>query len=254
MSADVKRPCAQRLSRNEEHGTAWGHTKVHRALLASGIFAKTDHETASVLSKQLAPIRLPRGCTVGAEEPCVGCVYLIISGKVKVSYQRPDDGEIVLEIRGPSEIFGATRLLEVGMQDMNVTTLTEVVAVPIKLAQLLVWMTERPEIGDQVLRLFARRVKRSTMSLVEFGFAGLRGRIASGLLLLSKQFGWREGDVVRVVHDLTLDDFALLVGVAPRTVDATLRDFADRGWIRLDNGSVVIVDGRALKSAQGQSY
>jgi CRP/FNR family cyclic AMP-dependent transcriptional regulator len=67
-------------------------------------------------------------------------------------------------------------------------------------------------------------------------------------LLLSKRFGWQEGDVMRVVHDLTLDDFSLLVGVAPETTDAKLREFEDRGWIRLEDNSVVIVDGQALAS------
>jgi CRP/FNR family transcriptional regulator, cyclic AMP receptor protein len=53
---------------------------------------------------------------------------------------------------------------------------------------------------------------------------------------------------VRVVHDLTLEDFSLLVSVAPKAVCGVLREFENRGWIRLEYNSVVIVDAHALSS------
>lgn len=53
---------------------------------------------------------------------------------------------------------------------------------------------------------------------------------------------------MRAVHDLTLKDFARLVGDAPTTVLAVLHDFQNRGWIRLKGNSVVVVDGYVLAS------
>jgi hypothetical protein len=38
--------------------------------------------------------------------------------------------------------------------------------------------------------------------------------------------------LVVVIHDLTVAELSLFAGVAAETVEATLRDFADRGWIR----------------------
>jgi hypothetical protein len=72
------------------------------------------------------------------------------------------------------------------------------------------------------------------------------------LLLLSKRFGQLDGDVVRVKHDLTLDEISLFAGVSPESVDATLRDFSDRGWIRLAQNSVEIVDGHGLAALPAQ--
>ena len=43
-------------------------------------------------------------------------------------------------------------------------------------------------------------------------------RIAKRLLLLGKRFGRKEGDVVGVVHDLTLEEISLFAGVAPETI------------------------------------
>jgi CRP/FNR family cyclic AMP-dependent transcriptional regulator len=230
---------------------AWKSSDAYQALIASGIFSRTNPEAVSALAKQLEPEQFPPGCIIDAQSDFGGRLYRIISGKVKASYRRPDSCEIVRTILGPSEIFSAIALFDPGSRGaMSVTALTEVLAVPIEHNQLLVWMAERPEVSDQVLRQFARRAKATTKSLVDFAFADAHSRIASRLLLLSTRFGRQEDDVVQVVHDLTLDDFSLLVGVAPKTTDAALREFEQRGWIRLEDNSVVIVDAQALASCR----
>jgi CRP/FNR family cyclic AMP-dependent transcriptional regulator len=85
-----------------------------------------------------------------------------------------------------------------------------------------------------------------TKNLVDFVFADPPYRVASRLLLLGKRFGRRERDVVRVTHDLTLEEMSLYAGVTKDTVDATLRDFEDRGWIRFEDNCLEIVDGQGL--------
>ena len=45
--------------------------------------------------------------------------------------------------------------------------------------------------------------------------------IAKRLLLLGKRFGRKEGGLVRVVHDQTLEEISLFAGVAPETIAAT---------------------------------
>jgi CRP/FNR family cyclic AMP-dependent transcriptional regulator len=92
-----------------------------------------------------------------------------------------------------------------------------------------------------------------TDTLTDFAFADVHSRVASRLLLLRRRFGHREGEVVRIVHDLTLEDLSRLVGVSPKLIGHTLRDFEDRGWIRLDGTSVVVVDSHALASVRSKS-
>lgn len=221
---------------------------VYKALAASGIFSRTNTETVSAWAKQLVPERFAPGHIVGAQRGLGGGLFVIVSGKVKVSYRIPEGSEIILTILGSAEIFGAAALFDPESREITVTSLTEVVAVPIERETLLVWMAERPEVRDQVLRLFARWASATTNSLADFAFVDAHRRVASRLLFLRQRFGRREGDVVRVVHDLTLKDFARLVGDAPKTIVAVLHDFENRGWIRLEGNSVVIVDGHALAS------
>lgn len=260
-------PSGLTLDRKRDNGSAFGaaasaeadtapalqlseHDEVHRALAASGIFSRTSPEVVTELSRQLKPARFPPGQTLETQSSFGRYVYVIVSGKVKAFYQRPDGRGIVLKLLGPSEILGTDSLFDAGPQEMSMITLTDVVAVPIDRDRLLQWMVEQPEVCDQVLRLFARRLKAMTDSLFDLAFADAQSRVASRLLLLKKQFGQQDGDVVRVVHDLTADDLSDLAGVDPETICATLRGFEANGWIRLDDGSIVIVDGHALSQVR----
>lgn len=225
-----------------------GNQEVYRALVASGIFSKIDPGRVSAVSEQVEPVQFSPGDELDAQSTRGGRVYVIMSGKVKVVYRHPMGSEMVLTILGPKEIFGATKIFDPDSREVRATALTEVVAVPIERDRFMGWIADCPEFSDQVLRLFARWLKAATNSLTEFAFADVESRVANQLLLLRKRFGQREGEVVRVVHDLTLEDFSLLAGVAPEAMGKTLREFEERGWIRLEDRSMVVINAHALAS------
>jgi CRP/FNR family transcriptional regulator, cyclic AMP receptor protein len=236
-----------------DDGEAERSDDVWQALLASGIFSKTDPVVLSRWCEQLNLVRFPPGHVIGARGDFGGRLYVITSGKVQVSYRRPVGREIMLTVLGNYEIFGGISLFDPAACEISVTTLTDVLAVPIERSNVLMWMAECSEFSAQMLRVFARRAKATTNALTEFAFADVQGRVASRLLWLRKRFGRREGEVVRIVHDLTLEDFSRLVGLSPELIGITLREFEDRGWIRLADTSVVVVDSQALASVRSES-
>jgi CRP/FNR family transcriptional regulator, cyclic AMP receptor protein len=250
VSADMSAVAAGRHSHDARRRETADTCDVRQALIASGIFRKTAPEVASVYAKQLTPVRFPPGCVIDDDSELGGRLCVIVSGKVKVSCRSVDGCEFLSTMLGSSEIYGIIKLFDPAWQRTRAVTLTVTWAVPIRRDQLLTWIAERPEISDQVLRLVARRAKALTNILVDFSCTEVQARVASRLLCLRKRFGWREGEGVRVAHDLTLEEFSLLVGVAPVTVAATLREFEDRGWIRLEDNDIVIEDGQALNQVQ----
>jgi CRP/FNR family transcriptional regulator, cyclic AMP receptor protein len=237
-TADVMPPVMQR--------TAALHGDKRQALIASGIFGKTDSHLVSALIEHVRPVCLSPGHVVFAQGDPGSCLYIIASGRVKLTYRHIDGKEVVLNIVGVSDIFGEVTPFDYGTREFTATTVTEVCAVAIERNQLLAWMAECPEIIYQIMRLMARRADVLTNCVVDFVLADPAYRIARRLLLLGKRFGRREGEVVRVMHALTLDEISLFAGVAPEAVDATLRDFRARGWIRFEDNRLEIVDGQGL--------
>jgi CRP/FNR family transcriptional regulator, cyclic AMP receptor protein len=193
-------------------------------------------------------VRFPAGHVIASGGDDGGRLYVIISGKVKASIRRQGGCELLLAVLGSNEIFGVVSLFEPVARETRLTALTEVLAVPIDRGQLLSWMAECPELSARTLRLFARRAKEMTDALTDFASADIRGRVASRLSLLKRRFGEQEGEVVRIVHEMTMEDFARLVGVSPELVRNTLGNLENQGWIRLDDDSVVVIDSQALSA------
>jgi CRP/FNR family cyclic AMP-dependent transcriptional regulator len=221
---------------------------VRRALLASGIVSNTDPAAVTRWCRQLKPVRFPAGHLIASGGDAGGRLYVIVSGKVKASVARTGGCELLLAVLGSNEIFGVVSLFEPVARNTRLTALTDVLAVPIERRHLLRWMAECPELSARTLRLFARRAREMTDALTDFASADARGRVASRLSLLQRRFGRREGEAVRIVHEMSMEDFARLVGVPPELVRNTLRDFENQGWIHLDDESVVVVDSHAISA------
>ncbi len=130
------------------------------------------------------------------------------------------------------------------------TTLTHIEAVTVDRAALGHWIRTHPEIGEQLLRVLARRLRRTNDVLCDIIFTDVPGRVAGQLLHLAQRFGGvRAGDALRIDHDLTQSEIAQLVGSSRETVNKALSTFADRGWIRVTGKTILIVDPRAVSAS-----
>jgi CRP/FNR family cyclic AMP-dependent transcriptional regulator len=223
--------------------------RVEEVLARSGMLQGVAPGAVSALAQQLRPVDFPRGHRVFAEGEPGNCLYLVITGKVKVGHRSPN-GQNLLTIMGPSDMFGELSIFDPGPRASSATTITEVRAVSMDRKTLRAWIADRPETAEQLLRVLARQVRRTTNDLSDLIFTDVPGRVARQLLQLARRFGTQEHGALRVTHDLTQEEIAQLVGASRETVNKTLSDFAHRGWIRLDGKSVLISDtGRLARRA-----
>jgi CRP/FNR family cyclic AMP-dependent transcriptional regulator len=217
-------------------------TSVDKILARAGMFHGVEASAVPALTKQLQPVDFPRGHTVFAEGEPGDRLYIIVSGKVKIGRRSPDGRDNLLSIMGPSDMFGELSIFDPGPRASSATTITEVHAVSMDRDGVRASIADRPEIAEKLLRLLARRLRRTNNNLADLIFADVSGRVAKQLLQLAQRFGTQEGDALRVEHDLTQEEIAQLVGASRETVNKALADFAHRGWIRLQAKSVLICD------------
>jgi CRP/FNR family cyclic AMP-dependent transcriptional regulator len=219
---------------------------VDDVLIRAGIFQGVDPAAAESLADALESVEFPRGHVIFSEGEPGDRLYIISSGKVKVGRKAPDGRENLLAVFGPSDMFGELSIFDPGPRTSTATTVTEVRAHTMDRAALRDWINKRPEIAEQLLRVLARRLRRTNDALADLIFTDVPGRVAKALLALSERFGTPEGDGVRVHHDLTQEELAQLVGASRETVNKALADFASRGWMRVDSRAVTILDAERL--------
>jgi CRP/FNR family transcriptional regulator, cyclic AMP receptor protein len=219
---------------------------VNDALARAGIFQGVDPSAVQDLRTALEPVNFPRAHVIFAEGELGDRLYIILSGKVKIGRKSPDGRENLLAVFGPSDMFGELSIFDPGPRTSTATTVTEVEAVTMDRIALREWITKRPEIAEQLLRVIARRLRRTNNMLADLIFTDVPGRVAKALLQLAHDFGTHEGGMLRVTHDLTQEEIAQLVGASRETVNKALADFAHRGWLRLEGKSVLILEPQRL--------
>jgi CRP/FNR family transcriptional regulator, cyclic AMP receptor protein len=221
---------------------------VHASLRRAEIFDGVPPAAARALARRLIRADFPSGHTVFGEGQPGDRMYIIVSGKVKISCRSGGGREAVLAILGTSDIFGELSLYDPGPRTSTAVTLTNLRAMSMDRAVLRWWIAEQRGAADALLAGLSRRLQRTSDELCELANTDVAGRAAAKLLVLAQRFGTRDGTKIQALDDLTAEDFAGFVGSPSSSVNQVLTDFADRGWIRLTGRNVVILDADALAS------
>ncbi len=219
---------------------------MNEVLARAGIFQGVSPDAVAALVRQLEPVTFRRGEVVFAEGEPGDTLYIITAGKVKIGRKSVDGRESLITLMGPSDMFGELAIFDPGPRTSSVTALTEVKTVVMSRTVLRSWIADRPEIAEQLLRVLARRLRRTNDNLSDLIFTDVPGRVAKQLLYLAQRFGSRDGTALRVDHELTQEEIAQLVGSSRETVNKALSDFAQRGWIRVQGRSILIDNAERL--------
>ncbi len=216
-------------------------------LRSAVLFRELDDEAASALRSSMVEVKVARGEVVFREGDAGDRLYVISDGKIKLGRTAPDGRENLLAILGPGQMFGELSLFDPGPRSATATAVTDTVLLGLGHADLLPWLTGRPEVARALLLQLASRLRRSNDTLADLVFADVPGRVAKALLDLSAKFGAPAPEGLRVEHDLTQEELAQLVGASRETVNKALADFVQRGWIRLEQRSVILLDVERLR-------
>lgn len=219
-----------------------GDSSVTRA----GIFGRAGPGSGAVVDQRLLRAEFRPGQTIFAEGQPGDRLYVIESGKVKISRHAPDGRESLQAVLGPPEIFGELAVYDPGPRTFSATAVTDVRTNAMDRAGLHGWLADHPETAEQLLRILARRLRRTIEKRADLIFIDVSGRLAKQLLQLAQLFGSQEGDAMQVLHDLTPDELAQLVCASGESIHEALADFSRRGWIRLEAKSVRILDSESL--------
>ncbi len=219
---------------------------MDEVLSRAGLFQGIADEAAEAVAASLDYGDYSRGETVFAEGELGDTLYIVLAGKVKIGRRAVDGRENMLSVMGPSDMFGELSLFDPGPRTATATVVTDARLASLAHTSLRPWITDRPEIAEQLLRVLARRLRRTNDALADLIFTDVPGRVAKQLLALSERFGSEEADGLRVHHDLTQEELAQLVGASRETVNKALADFASRGWVRVDSRALTILDGDRL--------
>jgi len=217
------------------------------ALSEAPLFDALNEEDARALRGGVTVVKLARGDRLFSEGDAGDKLYIIISGKIKLSRAAPDGRENLLSVHGPGEMFGELSLFDPVPRTASATAVTDAELAGLAHDDVRKWLSTRPEVAMHLLQALAQRLRRINDVKADLVFTDVPGRVAKALLDLAERFGVPNSEGIQVNHDLTQEELAQLVGASRETVNKALADFAARGWIQLAAKSVLVTDPDRLR-------
>ncbi len=212
-------------------------------LAGAPLFAALEDEAAAALRASMTRVLLERGRVLFSEGEPGDRLYVVVDGKIKLGASSNDGRETLLAVLGPGEMFGELSLFDPGPRTATASALTDTALLGLGHHDLTPWLTGRPEVALSLLRALAQRLRRTNEAMADLVFSDVPGRVAKALLDLAARFGVTQPDgSVMVTHDLTQEELAQLVGASRETVNKALADFQNRGWVRLEQRTVTLVE------------
>ena len=149
--------------------------------------------------------------------------------------------EVVVALLRPGDVFGESALLgttsPVEARAVGAATL---VAVP--LASLRALLERHPATAEQLLRLVAARLHRTSTALEEALVGDLPSRILGRLRDLAAGHGVREPEGVRLTVPITQDELARMVGASRESVSRSVGALTARGLVRSERRRLVLTE------------
>jgi CRP/FNR family transcriptional regulator, cyclic AMP receptor protein len=217
------------------------------ALSEAPLFEELSDEDSQALRAKVLVVKLDRGERLFSEGDKGDRLYIILSGKIKLTKAAPDGRENLLSVHGPGEMFGELSLFDPIPRTSSATAITQAELAGLAHDDLRTFLATRPGVAMHLLQALAQRLRRINEVKADLVFTDVPGRVAKALLDLSERFGVQTPEGMQVNHDLTQEELAQLVGASRETVNKALADFAARGWIQLAAKSVLIADTDRLR-------
>lgn len=174
-------------------------------------------------------------------------VYLLKSGRVKLSRMNEDGKELTLAILEPGEVFGEMEILEGMPRDTVAEALDDVSICVMQRSDFEALLKKDPNTSIRLTKLIGLRLKKIESRIEDLVFKDVPARLAHLLFELSKEFGVQENGQTRLNVKLSHQELANLIGSTRETVTATLGDFKRRGLIAFDGRRLVLLREKEME-------
>jgi len=197
--------------------------------------------------------RYARGEVVFHHGDPADALHLIIRGYFAARLETRRGDAVTMSVHGPGDAFGELASLET--EQSRSTTVAALVAgetYAVRRDDFSRLRLEYPEVNDVLVRLLARRVRRTTELLAEALFVTADLRVLRRLSELATLF---RGQAPATVVPLAQHELAELAGTSRATVNRVLRAELQRGTVTLGRGQIIVVDAAALaaRAARGDT-
>lgn len=211
------------------------------------IFSELPKETIDKIALAGSRKSYKKDSVILMEEEAGSALFVIISGKVKISRTSNDGREVILSILNESDFFGEMAILDGLSRSATVVAIEESELFIIQRNDFLDMLKQFPEISIALLTELTSRLRIADMKIKALSLKDAEGKVATVILQLADDMGKIKQGVVEIEKLPLQQDLANMAGTSRETISRTLHTFAKKGLVELDGSKLRILNYEKFK-------
>jgi CRP/FNR family transcriptional regulator, cyclic AMP receptor protein len=161
-------------------------------------------------------------------------MYVVVSGRVRISVLSSEGRELALHYAGPSSLIGEIAVLTDRPRTADATAMTDVEMLSITRRDFDRIIEARPTVARALIKILCDRISAATEQLQSIALYGIEARLARLLLGFARMSRMQIGATVLIDPALTQSEIADLIGATRPKVNQALGALEESGAICRD--------------------
>lgn len=176
------------------------------------------------------------------EEEIGSTMFIILSGRVKISRISEEGREVILSILMDGDFFGEMAILDGQSRSANAVTLEDTELLIIRRENFLRMLHDYPQIAINLLKELAHRLRRSDSQIKSLSLQNALGKVASTLVRIADDSGVIKQGQVEIAHLPPQQDLANMAGTSRETISRVIKSLSQLGYVRKEGSKLIILD------------
>ena len=174
-------------------------------------------------------------------------LFIIISGKVKVTTFSESGKEVIFSILNEGDFFGDMSLMDGKPRSATVISIEDSELRLLRRNDFIKLVEEHPGIALKLLEELTTRLRKADERIESLAILDVTGRVAGILLQLADEHGEKTDNGVVIKSRPTHQELANMVGTTRETVTRVLKQLENKKYINMSGKDLQIFDPEVFK-------
>jgi len=189
--------------------------------------------------------KYPKDAVVFFENDLGDALFMVLSGRVKVTILSDDGREVILSMLSKHDCFGEMSLLDDQPRSATVIALSETEILVLHQKDFLSIVEKQPRVLVNLLSVLSSRLRKANQQIGNLALHDVYPRVERILLDMASEDGSRQPDGRVICRRPTHQEIANMIGATRETVSRMISDLAKQGYIEIVGKNVIIQDALA---------
>lgn len=207
-------------------------------LAAIPMFSELAPDSLEALGAMVQYRRYPKGAFIVGQNEAGNVMYLLVSGRVKISLANPGGKELVLNYLEAPAHFGEMALVDAQPRSADVIAVTDVELFALDGRDLSAAIQLQPKLALSLIATLSRRLRHTIARLEDMAFHDATHRVMR--VVLNMATAGYEARGVPIIQGMTHYDIATLAGTSRETASRVISQLARDGIVSTKGRRIIV--------------